>query len=363
MRFEVLMCLARLIKARSITFYFSHIVEISAAVQHENWENFLKISILVDDHLKAILVSLIAFHLREKHLTFEQFLNRNQHKIYHMCYNLGRCCSCLEDVSQKQNDRVVFPIHMDMLFDKNNKMPGHRPNHGSNFCCSFAKSGISTDVLDVILARCLLINFCADVFWYGCLQFQGISFENFLNQNKHLLYHLWQNNTRCCQCSSSVQTSLNCQIVNEQQWTNMFTTSSNSTPCRQMSPITHCICSISAKPGISQVDLAHVLQHTLLEYCCSTFKSVETLVKIRRNVYGHIEKAQITDLDYNTYKNDIESAVLSLAIICGKEQEVKKAFNDLKHRSLDNNLLVKYKDMLSNRKNVSFELVHFCLLN
>ncbi|CAC5406250.1 unnamed protein product [Mytilus coruscus] len=325
-----------------------HNSEISTTVKQENWENFLKIAILVDDHLKDILVSLIECDLRVKHLTFEQFLNKNQHNIYHMCYDFGRCCRCLQAVSQKQSSRVLFPMHMEILFDKSNKLPGHRLSHGPTFCCSFAKAGISTDVLDVMLARCLLINFCADLFWYGCLQSQGPSFEDFLTQNKHLLYHLWQNNTKCCQCPSPLQIPVNRQIVNEKQWTDMFTTSLTATPCRQSSPSTNCICSISVIPGIIQDDLDPVLQHTLLQYCCSTLKSVETLMKIRRNVYGHMEKAQITDLDYDSYKNDIESAVLNLAVICGNEQEVKMALNDLKLRHLDYSLLVKYKDSLSN---------------
>lgn len=277
-----------------------------------------------------------------------------------MCYNLGRCCRCSEDVSQKQNDRVLFPIHMGILLDKSNKMPGHKINHGPNFCCSFAKSGISTDVLDVVLAECLLVNFCADVFWYSCLQFQGISFENFLNQNKHLLYHMWQNNTRCCQCSSPLQIPLNCQVVNEQQWTDMFTASSHSTHSRHRSPSTHCICSISAKPGIRQVDLDPVLQNTLLKYCCPTLQSVETLMTIRRNVYGHIEKAQITDLDYTKYKTDIDSAMLNLTIICDKDQGVKIALNDLKHDHVDDSLL-EYKDRLSDRIDVSFKLSYLLL--
>ncbi|CAG2213546.1 unnamed protein product [Mytilus edulis] len=106
--------------------------------------------------------------------------------------------------------------------------------------------------------------------------------------------------------------------------------------CRKRSHTggTNCICSISAISGISQGNLDIALQQTMLEYCCSNRKSVETLVKIRNNVYGHTKAAQISDSDYTRFKNDIETAVLDIAAVCRKETEFKTALNDVNHRNL-----------------------------
>jgi hypothetical protein len=39
----------------------------------------------------------------------------------------------------------------------------HVPGTRADFCCCLAKPGVTTDVLDITLVKCLLINFCDDV--------------------------------------------------------------------------------------------------------------------------------------------------------------------------------------------------------
>ncbi|CAC5385910.1 unnamed protein product [Mytilus coruscus] len=289
-------------------------------------ENFLRNAILVVDHSKAALISLIELDLLNKHLTFEQFLNQYQHDIYHLCYNNGRCCRCLPGTSPPRRNRIIFPSQMEILFDKAAKIPGHRK--GPDVCCSFAKKGIGTDVLDLTLARCILVNCCTDVFWYSCLQFQGISFENFLNQNKHLIYHLWQYNQGCCHCPNRFKLPVNCQIVDAHQWNAMFISSSGLPMCRKRSHsgVTNCICFISAISGINQGALDPILQQNLLEYCCSNRKSMEVLVKIRNNVYGHAKASLISSTDYTRYKNDVEKGSIRYSNSLWKRARVQNSF-------------------------------------
>jgi hypothetical protein len=71
---------------------------------------------------------------------------------------------------------------------------------GDEFCCSKAKSGIKTDSLSATLARFLLFNFCVDVFWYSCLALANLKFDDFIDKNKHTLFHKLANNVTCCQC-------------------------------------------------------------------------------------------------------------------------------------------------------------------
>lgn len=326
-----------------------------ASIEQER-ENFLKNAILVVDHFKAALVSLIELDIRNKHLSFEQFLNQNQHEIYHLCYNNGRCCRCLPGSSLPQRNRIICPPQIEILFDKATKMPRHR--RGPDFCCSLAKNGICTDVLDLTLARCLLVNCCTDVFWYSCLKFQGISFEDFLNQNKHLIYHLWNFNKGCCQCPNHFQLPVNCQKINTQQWNTMFIASAGLPLCRKRSHtgVTNCICSISAISGINQGLLDPILQQNILEYCCSNRISIEVLVKIRNIVYGHAKAARISVPDYTRYNNDIEKAILDIAKVSGKEPEFRTALNDVINRRLDHTLLLQYQTSLLERKTVSLYL-------
>ncbi|CAG2225570.1 unnamed protein product [Mytilus edulis] len=58
-------------------------------------ENFYRNTILIVDFTKCAFVELLELHLTGKHLSFEEFLNQNQHDLYHLCYNKARCCQCI----------------------------------------------------------------------------------------------------------------------------------------------------------------------------------------------------------------------------------------------------------------------------
>lgn len=169
-------------------------------MQQTERENFLKNAITIVDYTKEAFVCLVDCYLIDKNWTFEQFINNNQHAIYHLCYTI-RCCKCPHGYFPPKR-RILHPSQLDVLFDKSSKLSSCKNGNKFDFCCTSANIGISSTVLDLSLARCLLIHFCLDVFWYSCLQFQNQSLDDFFNQNKHNLYHLWQPNAMCCQCSA-----------------------------------------------------------------------------------------------------------------------------------------------------------------
>lgn len=110
-------------------------------------ENFYRNSILIVDFTKCAFVELLELNLTGKHLSFEEFLNQNQHDLYHLCYNKARCCQCMRGNTLLKN-RVLSPKQLEVLFEKSGtKLPCH--NHGRNaeFCCSKAKLEISTNIL------------------------------------------------------------------------------------------------------------------------------------------------------------------------------------------------------------------------
>ncbi|VDI78006.1 Hypothetical predicted protein [Mytilus galloprovincialis] len=313
-------------------------------------ENFLKNAILIVDHTKTALIALVDLDLQNKSLTFEQFLNKNQHEAYHLCYNRGKCCQCACPY-MLPSVRIIYPAQLELLYDKlSQKLPCHvlKLKTLSPVCCSFAQNGISTNVLDISLARCILTNFCHEVFWYSCLQFKGESLEDYLNSNKHTIYHLLNNNTNCCLCPSGFVFPCDRPQIIHSEWNNMF--SSLLLPCKNDRKRSYngttSICSVSATPGISIHHLDLKLQGVLLQYCCPLRKSVADLADIRNVKYGHVQEARMSDVDYKHVFNDIEKNLMAIATVCGNIGEVKQSLQDLQNRTLDATLCLQYQNSL-----------------
>lgn len=134
-------------------------------------ENFYRNATITVDHAKDSLVDVLELHLTIKKLSFEDFINLHQHDIYHLCFNKrwSRCCQCSQGYALPPN-RVLYPSQLEILLHKDGvALPCHAPGRRADFCCCLANQGVTTNVLDITLARCLLINFCDDVFRYSCL--------------------------------------------------------------------------------------------------------------------------------------------------------------------------------------------------
>jgi hypothetical protein len=67
---------------------------------------------------------------------------------------------------------------------------------------------------------------------------------------------------------------------------------------------------------------------------------------MRNNVYSHAKEGRITDVNYRIYKNEIESAILGIAKVCGNETEKKQILMDLEKRPLDETLCIQYQNTL-----------------
>lgn len=308
-------------------------------------DNFLRYAILIVDHSKEALQDLIELNLRNKHLTFEEFLNQNQHEIYHLCYD-SKCCQCHN--SPPRRKRIIYPSQLELLFDKHNKFPCHRATHCSDFCCSKSKVGITTDVLDISLAKCLLVNCCLDVFWFTCLTAQGQTLEQFLNLNKHIIYHHWKNNQKCCQCPPGFIFPCDYPVITENDWRGIF--SSVLLPCtndrKRRSTGTTSVCSVAAKPGINVTDIRPEIQGLILKCCCSVRKSVEKLVECRNMNFGHASNAKLSDVNFTHFSKETEEYILAIARVCGKELKVKDTIYHLHSRPIDARLSSHYQNIL-----------------
>ncbi|CAC5404586.1 unnamed protein product [Mytilus coruscus] len=312
-------------------------------------ENFLRNAILVVDHSKAALVSLVELDLQNKGQTFEQFVNTNQHEIYHL-YKSSKCCQCPPG-HNPSSPHILHQSQMELLFDRSSlKLPCHNTvRRSDDFCCSMARSGLCTDVLDLTLARCVLVNFCEDVFWLSCLQFQSITFEDFLNHNKHELYHLWQYNSPCCECPPGYVYPTKYSVLDQNDWMKMF--NAVLLPCadhrKRPSPGgMHSICSVAAAPGITLSNLDASVSRIILQHCCTLRMAVETLVQIRNQDYGHAKKGIMSDNDYNTSVVKIERCILDIAKVCNKETQFNQKLREAKYGALDQTLFTQYQNHL-----------------
>lgn len=125
-------------------------------------ENFYRTSRLIFEHGKDVLVLLLDDDLSKRNITLIDFINLNQHEIYHLCNHEDPCCRCTRGKLSRHipSQRVLFPSHLDILFDKTSKkIAGHNLNSKSQLCCSSAKQSLTAACLDFTLLTCLLMNF------------------------------------------------------------------------------------------------------------------------------------------------------------------------------------------------------------
>ncbi|VDH97319.1 Hypothetical predicted protein [Mytilus galloprovincialis] len=128
-------------------------------------ENFYRISTIIVDQGTESLSAVLDNDLSNTTMSFEDFINRHHHEIYHFCYNRRNtpCCQCAGGRFMQANVmKIMYPGQLDILLDKSGPtMLGHNPNLSgtSQHCCRPAKQSLAIANLDITLLRCLLVNF------------------------------------------------------------------------------------------------------------------------------------------------------------------------------------------------------------
>ncbi|XP_052062595.1 uncharacterized protein LOC127702437 [Mytilus californianus] len=205
--------------------------------------------------------------------------------------------------------------------------------------------GITARVLDMTLAKCLLIRFCTDVFWDCCLTQPSLSFEEFLNTNKHDIYHLvFGYNNFCCQCHCGYTFPV--EQLTQSNFTHLFGKTAQLCSSCVSSSTRSTICAVEATNGISVRNIDDLVADILLPNICPLKKAVSILVKIRNKMYGHVAEAKMTNQDYKIYMLETEKSLIQIAAMCQKETEARQTIEDLRQRPLDETLLIKYQTVL-----------------
>lgn len=283
-------------------------------------------------------------YLTSKKQSLEDFINHHRHDICHLCYNKVKCPHCTTGY-QLPYEKVLCLDQLDDLFDSGLKLPCHILGNLPKFYCCKSRYGIQIKNLDLTLIRCLLVNFCQDLFLIDCLK--AGTFEDFLNKSKHDIFHMWQVKQNCCQCHAGYVYPCEKRKLLEYEWKILFNNS--ITPCNFHTNVSlPSSCSVAASSGIMWQQLNSKLRMTLLDFC-ELKKDLEKLIKLRNNIQGHraaCEMTHMTDAEFNDKWMDIEDVTCSLirhgildtSIATQIEDEQIRELATLKNKILDGKL-------------------------
>jgi hypothetical protein len=249
-------------------------------------QNFFKINVLVLEHSKNALVDMLKYYLRQKNMSFEDFIDVHVADIRY----LGRI-------------RYLYKVDKLIVDDK-------------------AISGLTVDDLDLTLVRLLLENLCPDLFMDDDCK----TLQDFLKKNQHDIYHLFKFNEQCCQCSQDYKFPVTSQLLREDQYKKMFKFS----PCTNCAGTSGTVCSVSSCIVTKEyIRLDSIVRCKIFGHFSSIFKAIKKLTELRNYAYAHVEAALIPNERYDVYKHDIEENIMVLARICGKEDETQLALDDV----------------------------------
>lgn len=285
-------------------------------MEHET-ENFYRIITLILKLGTKCLKELLNHFLQKENLTLQQLLSQYQHELYHLYYNSVKCCRCTNN-KHLSRKRILNLCQFDILYGVNPTKPqgGQSSCNYSGFCCCqiTTKASLTTTSLDFTLTKCLLINTCEKVFVNDLLQSQ--SFESFLNNNRHDVYHAWKPQEKCCQCLSGGPTSCHMkQMITDKQWATLYGVTQLSNTC----PICGCVgnvCSLKAVQGIIWDHLDRQTAITVLKIFSPLRRTLDELAEYRNVTYGHALDVKIENNLFNENWSKIKSCIMALSAPC-----------------------------------------------
>jgi len=187
-------------------------------MEAKSCENLIRLVLFLHCPVTPVVRNLMEHYLRIVKKTLSELIDENQHALFHL-YSNDRCCQCAQDKDPTRKGKLVLNVkQMKLLFNTDRRLAGHK---NGNLCCCYSHP-IDAKQLDITLLKCLLINFCEDVFWDGNLKIRDSNnFEDFLSNRQHDIYHLWQHLVTCCQCHHDYTRPKKSQI-SESQFLEMF---------------------------------------------------------------------------------------------------------------------------------------------
>lgn len=288
--------------------------------------NFLKILLSIIEHGTYSQRELIKCQLQRLNLTFHELLEEKGHELYHLCYR-KRCCQCgpideVPDIITLRKDKYFKLFQEDGMarLHNHNQMRQHAK------CCNYVNTSANVDDIDLALANTILIHCCHELLWHCCLNDHEKTLEEFLNKNKHAIFHMWSSDRPCRLCSNGIQLEVKGRIK-DSEWYLLFNKSMvGDDPSVYF-----------AHQTITTSDLNTNLSYLLLQELSEEVKISKQLRKFR-NFISHHPSCRINSGDFEQKWSEIEKSLLHLAQIYGKEAEVRQSMCILKSIEIQQNI-------------------------
>lgn len=302
-------------------------------------KNFYRIVTLIIDHGADAMRSLLDHFVKKKcKVSFRDFVSNHQHGIYHQ-FNNTKCCQCSRNYHPPFKTTLGV-WQMERLFDKNEpKLQNHKSTSKCEYCCSTVKSTLQIKHIDITLLRFFLVAYFEEEFWQSCF-LNGMLFHDFLNTNKHDIFHLLQLNTLCCLCIDNpgyaIMVASEKDRLNRIQWEKMFHTS--GLPCSQhknnfSNGYTLNPCSVSATKGLRHSDLDGRARMIILTKFSTMMMHIDVLVNARNTVFAHAIKGELSDEEFRQLWIEIEKSIIYISNITNTAESRKLCILELRERS------------------------------
>lgn len=154
------------------------------------------------------------------------------------------------------------------------------------------------------------------------------SFQMFLIEHKHVLFHEYIPNVKCCKCNGPdliASPSKKCRIIKPQfdlifEWSECSVNTHEVLERQKI--VKHCVCNINPK-GTEVEALDITLIQTIITTCCTRTLAghpswLQNLKEVR-NVFSHTgNPACMTKSKFDNYWSILEENTLEIALITGK---------------------------------------------
>lgn len=296
-----------------------------------------RLLLLICGHATEALQSLMEYFLTNQNKTLQQFIDDNQHDIYHL-YRNDRCCMCPAINQTKSKHNRKPPLQKDQiekLFDTISsapRNPKHKSRNSTDVCCCFAKSIIVGD-LDITFLKCFFINLCQDFLWDKFLLIHhSSSFQQFLKDKQHDIFHLCHKRFVCCKCSNG---KFKIPYSNLQISDFMKLYDFKKQNCSMIDT-----CAYLAKPSLVHYNdfkgLEPKVFMELTNCLCPLRLSIDEIGKIRNKLVHGTNKMQE---DYDVLWKKLKSCLLEIGTITHSEYLTAVCLDELWSKPLDMNIM------------------------
>ncbi|XP_052106447.1 uncharacterized protein LOC127738984 [Mytilus californianus] len=180
---------------------------------------------------------------------------------------------------------------------------------------------------------------------------RNLTLIDFINLNKHGIYHLCYNKNPCCQCTGGklLWKSPPQRVLYPSQLDILFDKTGPKMAGHNLNVRPFCCCSAKRSLSCAYLDLT-LLRCLLVKFAPSCIgavrQDVEDLIKYRNNLHGHSEDGKMSSADYSVYKIQIERVILSIAKQCNKEKIIRQKLEDAAIRPIDDTICTQFQNIL-----------------